>query len=260
MPNPTPIYVVEYGGLQLPGYVQSIDRPTTLVSNVNTYFGRDGASLYVPSAEPKKLTIDFLIMTRLGTNSSGLLHLDDIMDQYREALAILTRSYGQNTLRIQDSDRYYLAIVDNVGMPVTAQSSTRGVYTVSFTAQPWAYGSTDQSSSFTGNGTVTVTGLEDSRRTYPILSVPNGVTAFTATSDAGQVIDFVRGSFTGVITVNCANLTAVTAAGVNAINTMDNLNFGIYYAPNIDGELEFVVTGFAGSGTVDVDVTPRYEL
>lgn len=261
MPNPTPIYEVEYGGEQLPGYVQSVDRPTALNSIVNGYFGRDGASLYVPSAAPRQIVIDMLIRTRLGTNVTGLQHLDDVMDQYRDALAILTRTYGENNLRIRDTDRYYRAIVESVRAPITAQSSTRAVYTVTFNAQPWAFGVTPLSGSFSGNGTVTITGLSDSRRAYPVFSVPSGVTAFTAADDNGKQIVFTRGAFTGsTITIDCSNLTVTTSGGVNAINTMSNLNFGLYYAPNVDGEFDIVITGKTGSGTVGVDVTPRYEL
>jgi hypothetical protein len=256
---PTPVYQVLYGGSLLPGYVQDETRPISFKQVTSNPIGRDGGRTTNAGANVRSISLDFLILSRLGTAASGLDHLDDCMAQYREALAILTRNNGAD-LQIRDTDRYYVASVDSVVAPLTAGKSTSVVYSVKWTAQPWAYDVTLAESTFSGNGTVTTTGLGDSRRTYPTFTVAGTVNAFTAEDENGKLIEFDRDTFTGTITINCGSLVATTASGNNAVSTLLTPNYGMYYEPNVDGEFVITVTGWSGSGNVNVYLRPRYEL
>jgi hypothetical protein len=151
-----------------------------------------------------------------------------------------------------------MASFEGSSAPFEAGSSRRLAYTLEFDAQPWAYG-VPESTTFAGTGAATVTGLDDSRRAYATLVIPSGVTALVATDVLGHAIDFTRGAFTGDITVDTGAMTVTTAAGVNAIDTMNNLNFGLAYDDD-SGDYVLTVTTYTGSGTATLDVTPRYEL
>ena len=259
MANPAPLYVVSYAGEQLPGYVQGEDAPIVLGSNAEKVFGRDGGINTPTGANLRGIQLQFILISELG-NATGMQHLDNLRGQYREAAAILSRPFGENELVIHDTDRYYMAKVDKISMPQSVERSRTAIYTVDFTAQPWAISTVAQTASFSGNGTVTVSGLNGSRRTYPILSVPGTVDAFTATDEHGHTIEFDRGALTSTITIDCAKMEANRPSNP-AMTTMLNLNFGCYYDPLTDGDnLVLTVTGFTGSGSVTVDVPKRYEL
>ena len=260
MPSPTPIYTVSYDSLQLPGYVQSEDGPIILGSNIEKVFGRDGGINTPTGANLRSIQLQMLLISSLDVGT-GMEHLDNVRNQYREAAAILTRPFGENELVIHDTDRYYMAKVDRISAPQTADTSSRKLrYTVDFTAQPWAISTVAQTESFSGNGTVTVSGMTGSRRTYPILVVPDTVDTFTADDEHGHTIQFDRGAFTSTITIDCAKMEA-NRPNNPAMTTMLNLNFGCYYDPLTDGDdLVLTVTGFTGSGSVTVNVPKRYEL
>ena len=258
MANPTPIYTVRYGSEQLPGYVQGEDRPVVLNSVDNKLLGKDGFDTAFAGTAPRDIALNFLIMSSLGSSVGDLAHLEDCKTQWRNALKILTRNPGLKQLEISDTDRYYLAKVDRVSAPLTSERSRSIRYTVDFTAQPWAIGKTAVTTTFTGNGTPSIA-IGDSRKTYPIFSIPSGVTAFTVTDENGKILQFLRGTASGTITVDSGTLTASTASGGSAVTTMVNLGFGLFYA-GTDGVYNMTVSGFAGSGTVTVSMYPRYEL
>jgi hypothetical protein len=261
MPNPTPIYVVTYDGLQLPGYVQNEDRPVVMASIEDTILGREGINSTSIGSKSRQISFTFLVKSELE-NVSDLLHLENCKDQWRSALKILTRNPGMKELKIKDTDRYYLAKTERSSQPLAAGKSRSIMYTVDFTAQPWAYAETPATDTFTGNGGILLD-VGDSRKTYPVFTIPSGVTAFTATDDSGsgKSLDFVRGSYGSVqITIDCAQMLVYrTSTGVDASSTMANLNFGLYYN-GTDGNYNITITNFAGSGTVTVDAYPRYEL
>lgn len=260
MANPTPIYTVTYGGEQLPGYVQSDDRPLSFNRVISKPFGRDGATVNVISADLREISITFLVKSRLGSNSSGIQHLDDCMNQYRDALAILTRSYTEQNLQIHDSDRRYLASIADVSMPMSAGKSRSMLYTVKFVAQPWALASLAVSDSIGGNGTLSLAIGTESRRTYPKITIDSGVLEFTAVDPNGKTIEFERGSQAGALVVDCAKLiTFRQSNGQNASATMLNVNYGMYYDDGT-GTYEIDVTGYVGSGDITVDMWARYEL
>lgn len=258
MANPTPIYICSYGGTTIPGYVQVEDRNIEMKSADNSPLGRDGFSATAFRSERRTINLTWLLRSTLGNNVTDLQHLENVKTQYRSGLAILTRNPGFKQLKIHDTDRYYLAKTDGVALGLTTESSRNVTYNVKFSAQPWAIGTTAASTTFTGNSSPSIA-IGDSRKTYPIFTIPSGVTAFTATDENSKVLQFSRLTNTGTITVDCGAMTAVNGSGVNATTSMINLGFGLYYA-GTDGTYNFTVTGFAGSGTVNVDMYPRYEL
>lgn len=258
MANPTPIYTVEYAGEQLPGYVQLDDRPVSARNITETLFGRDGRSSKRSGFAGRGIRLNMLILSRLGSGSSGLQHLEDCKAQYRDALRIITRPSGDNALRIHDSDRHYMASFESVSAPFEAGSSRRLEYSINFDAQPWAYG-VPVSTTFATTGDKTLGGLTASRRTYAKLTIPSGVTSLTATDDLGHTLTFARGVASGDVIVDAAAMTVTTAAGVNAVNTMSTLNFGLAY-DDTSGDFILHVTTYTGTGTATLEVTPRYEL
>jgi hypothetical protein len=261
MANPTPIYRVQYNSQYLPGYVQSDDRPLSMSNVVSTPFGRDGAYVKKTGTKLRPITLSFLVKSRLNNISTGIQQLEYSMDQYREALQIVTRVTAESQLQIHDADRFYMATVDEVSLPMTAGRTNSLVYTVRWQAQPWAISTTTPSTSFstTGDKVVTNVVLDAARRSYVILTINSGVTALVATDDWGHTIDFTRGAFTGDITVNTADMTIETAGGVNAVASLNDLNFGMFYDDNT-GSFTLHVATYTGSGTYTVAVTPRYEM
>lgn len=259
MPNPTPIYTVTYDGVQLPGYVQSEDRPVVMSSIDDEIMGREGINTVSKGSIKRGIGISFLVKSSLGTGVTDLQHLNDCKNQWRTALAILTRRPGMKTLYIQDSDRYYLAKTDRVSMPLAAGQSRSIIYTVDWSAQPWAYAAAPVDTTFTGNTTLNIT-IGDSRKTYPQFLVPAAVTAFTATDENGKVLSFLRGTQGGDLTIDCANFRVTRDSdGSNAIGTMTGVNYGLNYN-GTSGSYQIVITGFAGSGTVTVRIRNRWEL
>jgi hypothetical protein len=258
MANPTPIYKVYFDGQQLPGYVQSEDRPLSLRSIVQSVIGRDGANRVPSGGNPRKISLTLLLKSRLSSGTE-LQHLEDCKNQWRDALKILSRAEGEKALRIQDSDRYYLGSADGISAPIVAGQSRSMNYSIDFTASiPWAIAVTPATQTFTGNGAISIT-IGDSRKTYPIFTVPSGVTAFTATDENGKVLQFLRGAHTGTITIDCGEYIVINNSGVSAVTSMVNLGFGLHYK-GTDGTYEITISGFAGSGTVTVDMYGRYEL
>lgn len=258
MANPSAIYQVSYGGTQLPGYVQSVDRPLSIRSADSAVLGRDGINSHVTGAEARQISLNFLIMSSLE-DGTGLQHLDNVTDQQRQSMAILTREPGYKPLVIHDSDRYWIAKVDSITSPQQAGIYRNMKFSVNFTAaNPFAYAAVETTDTFTGNDTLSLA-LGDSRRAYPRFTIPSGVTAFTATDENSKVLQFLRGTATGEITIDCGSMTAINASGVNVITTLVELDFGLHYK-GTDGTYGITITGFAGSGTVTAGIRARYEL
>lgn len=256
MAGPTPIYRVSYDGNNLPGYVQSEDQPISFRTIKNEILNRDGGSIYITGGQLRSASITLRVLSRLASGT-GLQHLNDCKAQYRQALAYLSRFEAKKALMIGDTDRYLMAVPNEVSASLTAGEFNRITYSVSFTTEPWYYSTSTITDTFTGNDTVTLT-MTDTRRTYPSFSIPSGVTAFTATHAAsGKSIVFTRGVASGTVVVDAGAFT-VDAGGVNAYATMGNLDFGMYHSGA--GTMSIVITGFAGAGTVTVSMKHRYEL
>lgn len=256
---PTPIYRVKFGTEFLSGYVQTEDGPLTFGVADQTILNRNGGILSKHGARSRRFVLQFIVMSRLGAGVTELQHLNDCKDQVADSSAILSRAVSPDKLYIGSMDKYVLALPTSISAPLAAGTPRTLRFTVEFSAEPYWRASTPISDSFSGNGTVTMT-LPETRETYPVFSVPSGVTAFVATHSAsGRAVDFLRGTVTGTIQIDCGDFSVVNASsGADRSRTMQNVNFGIRHTAGA-GDFELDITGFAGSGTVDVDVRPRYE-
>lgn len=258
--GPTPIYIVTYDGVQFPGYVQGEEQPLTFRTIQQNILNRDGGILSPHGAEIRKISLDFIVLSRLD-NVSDLQHLNDCKDQYRTALKIAARATDLAKLKIGDTDKYISAIPTAISTALEAGTSRQIKFRITFDAIPYYISDTPITGSFSGNTTVDLVFASDSRETYPVFTVPSGVTAFTAAHSAsGKTIEFSRGTFTGTIIIRTSNLEVYKSSNdIDASATMQNVNFGMKWAGGT-GTMSIVVTGFAGSGTVDVEIYPRHEL
>lgn len=256
MPTPTPIYRVSYAGNYLPGYLVSIDEPLEQEVSTSKIIGRDGGLMYPAGAGLRSIRLGFRVLSQLSSGS-GLDHLNDLLAQYREALAYVSRATSLQPLYIGDTDRYINAFYARASQPLTAQDQRAASYSIEFLAEPFFNLAGSYQATFSGNGSPSIA-LPECRRSYPTFSVPPGVDGFTATHAASnKTLTFLR---TGgnTITIDCGRLTAVRSTGANAIATITTLDFGMYHAGGA-GNFGLTVSGFAGSGTVTVSIVPRIE-
>lgn len=257
---PTPIYTVTYGSDQFPGYVQSEPQSLEFRYTPQNILNRIGGSVTTHGTDLRRVTLQFIVLTRLGAGVSELDHLNDCKDQFREAADIASRATGLDQLKIGSTDRYLNALPVGIGTEFIAGTSRSLRYTVEFIAEPYLIDTTAVTDSFSGNGTVTLT-LTDTLTTYPVFTVPSGVTAFTAThTPSGKVVDFLRGSVSGEVEIDCASLEVTkTSNGLDASITMNNVNFGIRHVTGA-GDLDIDITNYAGTGSVGVEASPRYSI
>lgn len=255
MPNPTPIYRVKFDGEFLPGYLQAEAHPVSMrVSNLNL-LNRHGGISGLHGGDQREVSLAIRVLTRLS-DASGVAHLNDCQEQYAEALAICARATTPKPLYIGDQTKYLNAGFTNASAELSAGENRRLTYNLKFIADPWFLDATPVTGNITGNGTLNIV-LTDTRETYPVFTVPSGVTAFTTTY-GGKTVTFVRGTYTGTITIDCSNFHVTNSSG-DASGTMATMNFGIKHTTGA-GTMALVTTGYAGSGTIAVSVTPRYEL
>lgn len=256
--GPTPIYIVTYDGDQFPGYVQAEEQPLNIRTIRQGILNRNGGLSTPHGAEVVPVSLDFIVMSELD-NVTELEHLNDAKDQYHEARKIVARATAPAKLKIGYTTKYINAVPTSITAPLSAGQSRTIRYRVQFDALPYYIDETAVTDSFTGNDTVALVFAADTLETYPIFSVPNGVTAFTATHAAsGKVIEFVRGTVSGTVTIDCGTFS-VTTTTTDASVTMDNVNFGMKHTAGV-GTMSIAITGFAGSGTVSVSAYPRYAL
>jgi hypothetical protein len=257
---PTPIYIVTYGGTQFPGYVQGDPEALAFRHTPQNILNRNGGTITPHGTDLRRVSLQFIVLTRLATASTDLQHLNDCKDQYRVAMHIVANATGTAALKIGTTDRYLMAYPVGISAEFQAGTSRSLRYTVEFVAEPYYVSTTPISDSFSGNSTVTLT-MPDTLTTYPIFTVPSGVTAFTATHAAsGKVVTFLRDTVTGEVKIDCGTFTVVkTSGGTDASVTMQTVNFGIRHTTGA-GSFAIVITGYAGSGSVTVAASPRYAI
>lgn len=255
---PTPIYIVTFSGNDLPGYLQAQDVPFTMRNITADSVNRHGGILNTGGSALRPIRLDMRVLTRLTTTATGLQHLNDIKDQIRDAFRYLTRVVGPAPLYIGDTDRYVNAVFSNMTLNMTAGESRRGSYSVSFVAEPYFVNETPLTDTITGNDTLSVTFVDNTAETWPKFLVPAGVTAATFTHGS-RTLTFTRGSVTGALTIDCGRLTAYKDSdGTNVVSTITEFDWGFSHTGT--GAFSVVVTGYAGSGTITMEISSRYEL
>ena len=142
MPNPSPVFVITYNGEQLPGYSQGFDDPLSHRIAAIDIPGRDGGFLRGQGAAIRDVTLQMRVLTRL-TSGTGLAHLNDCLDQYREALRILESANGAKAnLYVGNTTRYLRAAFVGASAPLSASENRRLTYSVTFKADPYYLGET----------------------------------------------------------------------------------------------------------------------
>jgi hypothetical protein len=219
---------------------------------------RHGGLLDTGGLALRPIQLEFRVLTRLETSATGLEHLDDIKDQIRDAKRYLGRVEGYAPLYIGDTDRYINALFTNISVTFVAGETRRGTYSVQFMCDPLFINETPLQDTVTGNDTLSVTFVDDTAETYPVLAIPSGVTAAIFTSGS-KTLTFTRGSVTGALTIDCGRLSAVKDSdGSNVVSTITEVDWG--FSKSGTGAFNVVVTGFAGSGTITMTIPARYEL
>lgn len=257
MPNPSAIYIVTYSGTQLPGYVQGEDLPLFIKNAASEILGRDGGTQARRGAAMRDVSLTFRVLSRLGAGSTGLQHLDDCMDQWRSGLNTCIDMEGSAELKVGDTDRHLNAEFISSTAPLQAGTPTRMTYTMTFKASPPYFLGTTVSGSETVSGNTTITvNIGDTRRTYPIITVPSGITHITLSGVGTGKAFTLSGSHTSPWVVDCATLQ-ITEAGSNAVSFLTSgPDFGISHKGS--GSLVLSSSSVTGSGTVEVTLQPRY--
>jgi len=259
MPNPTPVYRVKFDGDYLPGYVQTEEFPLSMRNVMVEIINRDGGVMYQNGAASRDLSLEFRVLTRLS-DVDGMTDLEDCMDQYREALAICARASTNQPLYIgpTDTDKYVLATFKDSGYVLTAPDHRAVNYTLNFSTSPYFLGPVVSGSQAVSGNTSIGVAIGDTRKTYPQIVIPSGITAITVSHTASGKTFTFAGAHANAVTVDCAALTVKDTSDTNYIASITSgPDFGIYHVGS--GTMTLNITGVTGSGTVVVRMQPRTE-
>jgi hypothetical protein len=256
MPPPTPIYIVTFNANTLPGYLQQEDTPFGVRGLFADSVNRHGGILDTGGAALRPIHLDMRVLSRLSSGN-GLAHLNDCKAQIREALRHVARVSGPARLEIGDTDRYLNAIFQNSSFTLLAGETKRISYSLDFMAEPFFISDTPLADTIAGNGSLDVTFTDNTAQTYPTFSLPSTLTGVTFTVGT-KVLTFLRGSVTGAITIDCARLTAIKDSdGTNVVSTISEVDWGFSHTST--GTFTVTVTGYAGSGTITMNIAARFE-
>jgi len=260
MTNPTPKYRVKFAGSYLPGYLQTEELPLTMRNVMVDIINRDGGIAYQNGATFRDLSLDMRVLSRLDSNHSGIEQLGDCLEQYREGMRICARADKNQALYLGDTaiGHYLVATFKGSTYTLNAPDHDAMNYRVDFSTSPYFLGPTvSGSKSISGNDTITLN-MTDTRKTYPEIDIPTGITGITVShATSGKSFTFA-GSHANVVTVNCADLTVKDSAAANKVALITSgPDYGIYHVGS--GSFQLSITGVTGSGTVAVRMAPRLE-
>ena len=253
----TPVYIVNFDGQTLPGYAQTEELPLTMRNVMVDIINRDGGVIYQNGAASRDLSLEFRVLSRLN-NVSGMLHLGDCLDQYREALRICARADRNQPLYIGPVNHYVLATFKESDYQLIAPDHRAMNYTLNFSTTPYFLGPTVSGSQSVSGNTSMSLNMTDTRKTYPEIDIPTGITAVTVSHSASGKSFTFAGSHANMVTIDCAALTVEDSAGVNYIaNITSGPDFGIYHVGS--GTMTLNITGVTGSGQMRLRMQPRLE-
>jgi hypothetical protein len=258
MSNPNAQYKVRFDGHVLPGYLQNEDIPLESRDGRVGIINRDGGPIYENGTNFRGVILHFNVLSRLNSNNPGIAHLGDCLEQYRDALRFVTRTESSSTLFFGETSHYLVAKYTRMSAPMVAPDSKRIGYNVEFTAEPWFYGpAVSSSDSISGDDTI-VLSMPDTRKTYPIFTIPSGITCIAISHAPSGKSFMISGSHATSTVVDCGRLTAVTLGGTNQISKiLTGPDFGIYHVGS--GSCTFDVSNVIGSGLVTTIMVPRLE-
>lgn len=255
---PTAKYKIKFNGNYLSGYAQAEELPINARNGKVDIVNRDGGTLLDNGADFRSISFSFDILTRLGSNSTGLAHLGDCLEQYRDTLRFITRVPSASTLFLGDTSHYLIARYSKISAPLAAPDSRRIKYNVEFAANPWFYGpAVSSTDAISGNSTITLN-MPDTRKTYPAFQIPSGITRIAVSHTPSGKSFMFSGSHASTVTIDCARLTVVDTSGVNHVTKIvTGPDFGIYHTGS--GSSAFIVTSVTGAGNVITTMLPRLE-
>lgn len=259
MANPTPLYRVKFAGSYLPGYAQTEDYPLTMRNVMVDIINRDGGEHYQNGAGFRDYSVGMRVRSRLE-NTTGIVHLGDCMEQYREALRICARAEPEQPLYIGEVGvaHYVEATFKGSSYSLTAPDHRAMNYRLDFSTSPYFLGQTVSGSQAVSGNTSIALNMTDTRRTYPVIDIPTGITAITISHTPSDKSFTLAGTHTNLITIDCGRLTVINANGVNKVaDITSGPDFGIYHVGS--GTMTLDITGVSGSGTVSVRMQPRLE-
>lgn len=201
--HPTPVFQVQWNEQIVPGYCQALDDPLVarLRSNQSAY-GDASAPEHLGAGE-RNVTLAMRVLTRLGTNSSGRARLDDCLEQYREALEIVTRTEAAGRLYVGDSDRYLPATFSSASAPLSAPDHQAITFNLTFRSASW----------YRGTSTVAVVRnyISDAR----LVGTTSGSVTFSGTSVFGATPMLLNAANESILLQSSGSLD--TAAGSLAV-------------------------------------------
>lgn len=233
MPGPTPSYLVQYNGYQLPGYAQgeSFDSSMNVANHQAPY--ADGSLSEQMGLENKsaQLTMkvweeDYLTCKEQVGLAATMLH---------------SKRNGFAPLYVQYTDRYYEAMTKKVSEEKTAGGSVRTLeYVVDLECKPWL--TSVSGHTITGTTTVTTTGrtINDGGWTPTTITVTGTNVTISGYTDTGDFTGFISisGAVTGMI-INSSTYES-TISGNNANDRMYWKDYQMLVGP---GVTNFAVTG-----------------
>lgn len=259
MPNPSAVYVISANGTTLPGYCQEEDLPFSVRVPSKDILGRSGGVQSRGGVALRDITLRMRLLSRLGVGATGLQHVNDIKDQYRTAADLLDDIQGAFQLKIGESDRYLNVQLLSANLSLAAGQPTRGTYTLGLRANPpYFLGTTVSGSSTVSGSTSIVLSMNDTRKTYPVITVGSGITILTM-AHSGSDKSMTLSGITEALTVDCSSLTIsyVDDGSLSAVQHLTTSpDFGIYHIGS--GSFSLDISAVTGSGTVSVEMQHRY--
>jgi len=236
-----PQYLAEYNSFVLPGYVQEeqFESVHRIADHESTY--ADGSESEYVGLQNKLLSLTLKVWE---------CDYLTVKNEVQKAATVLrSKRKGFAPLKIQQSDRYYWAMVSRIGLNKSAGASTRtGDYVVQFECRPWLISTSGYTLTGTGSIDTDQVGrtIDDGGWTPTRITVTGTEVTISGYTDTGDFAGFVSisGSVTGMI-IDSDTFEA-TIGGINANDRMRWVDYRTYVGP---GKTHFVSTG-ASSMTV----------
>jgi hypothetical protein len=258
MPNPSAQYKIRFDGHVLPGYAQSEDLPINARNSLVEIINRDGGVSAGSGSGFKEVSLSFHILSRLSNDNPGILHLGDCLEQYREALRIVTRVPSASTLFFGETAHWLVGRYASAAAPLAAPDNKRISYQLTFDTNPWFYGPEISNSDVISGDDVLVLNMTDTRETYPSFEIPSGITHITVDHTPSGKGFTLNGPHSLPIIVDCARLMIKDTSGVNRVDLLSSgPDFGIFHMGS--GSFSVNITEVDGAGNVRVYMNPRLE-
>jgi hypothetical protein len=256
--HPTATYQIRWNGSLLHGYAQGEDIPLDFRVGQLPIIGSDGGFAPQRNAEFRNISLSMRVLSRVVGSGTGYQNLADCKNQWREDLAVLTRITGPASLQIGETDRYILATFAGSSAPISLQDKEALTYDMKFIGNPpWFLGTTVSSSTGVGGPRNITLSIGETRKTYPTFTVASGITHVTLDHSTSGKSLTMSGSHAAPWQIDCGTLQ-ISSNGLNAFTALTSVpNFGMHHTGA--GTFTVAASQVVGSGTIGIQMTPRYE-